>query len=67
MSKLKLEIWESSEQRCERHYFLQGCEDARGYQEGVYLFGLNPSRVTREQEQAILHLLGFEEPEDVLA
>lgn len=66
MSRLKLEVWQSSEQRCERHYFLQG-EKSAGYQEGIYLFGLNPQRVTREQERAILALLGFEEPEDDLA
>ena len=67
MSKLKLEIWQSSEQRQERHYFLQGCEDARGYQEGIYLFGVNPQRVTPEQERAILALLGYSELEDALA
>lgn len=59
-ARLKLEVWTSSEQRQERHYFLQG-EGARGYQEGIYLFGLNPLRVTREQERKILALLGFGE------
>lgn len=66
-SQLKLEVWKSSEQRQERHYFLQGGSDARGYQEGVYLFGVNPQRVTREQEQAILALLGYEELANALA
>jgi hypothetical protein len=53
---LKLEEWQSSHNRRERHYFLQ---DGRqhGYQEGRYLLGLNPQIVPADVEQAILALL----------
>jgi hypothetical protein len=57
--KLRLEVWTSSQQRQERHYFLHGTSS--GYQEGIYLFGVNPLRVTEEQEQEILRLLGYKE------
>ena len=51
----ELEVWQSNKNRTEKHYFLMGGQHA--YQDGRYLFGLNPQLVTPEQEAAILKLL----------
>lgn len=37
---MKLEVWNSSENREERHYFIEGGDV--GYQHNTYVFGYNP-------------------------
>lgn len=54
--KPDLEIWQSSHNRHEKHWFIRDGR-SHGYQEGQYLLGLNPDLVTSEQEEAILKLL----------
>lgn len=56
--KLEAEIWSSTHNRHEKHYFIRDGQHA--YQDGTYLFGLNPNRVTPEQEREILKILGYE-------
>jgi hypothetical protein len=51
-----LEIWNSSENRQEKHYFLKD-GNSHAYQNADYLFGINPQLVTPELEQKILELL----------
>jgi hypothetical protein len=61
LSKIELEVWQSSHNRHERHYFIRDGK-LHGYQaDGLYLFGLNPEVVTPEQEQEILKILGYGE------
>jgi hypothetical protein len=40
---IHLEVWKSSENREERHYFMKGGDI--GYQHNTYVFGYNPSVV----------------------
>jgi hypothetical protein len=40
-----LEVWNSSENRQERHYFLKD-GNSHAYQNADYLFGVNPKLVT---------------------
>ena len=51
----ELEVWTSNKNRTEKHYFLMGGEHA--YQDGRYLFGVNPQIVPPETEAKILELL----------
>lgn len=54
---LHVENWYSTENRHERHYFLQDGKQ-HGYQvDGAYLCGINPDLVSPELEQQILELL----------
>jgi hypothetical protein len=55
--KVEVEIWQSSQNRHERHYFLRNGQHA--YQDGQYICGVNPELVTPEQERAILAILGY--------
>lgn len=56
---LQLEVWTSTHQRKERHYFVKDGKQ-HGYQiENAYLCGVNPELVTPEQERAILAILGY--------
>jgi len=56
--KVEVEIWQSSQNRHEKHYFIRDGQHA--YQDGAYLVGINPERVTPEQERSILAILGYE-------
>jgi hypothetical protein len=56
LKKLRLEIWKSTENREERHYFLKDGE-SHGYQNADYLFGVNPRHVTDEQIELILAII----------
>lgn len=59
MNNLQVEVWTSTHQRTEKHYFLQDGKQ-HGYQcDGAYLVGLNPMLVTPEQERQILAILGY--------
>jgi hypothetical protein len=51
-----LEVWNSSEMRQEKHYFLKDGK-SHAYQNADYLFGINPLLVTPELEGKILELL----------
>lgn len=53
---LSVEVWESSDNRAEKHYFLKD-GSRHGYQDGRYLLGLNPQIVPPAVEQQILKLL----------
>jgi hypothetical protein len=55
--KLELEVWQSSQNRFEKHYFVR--DEQHAYQLGAYVVGLNPERVTPEQERQILAILGY--------
>lgn len=62
--RVQVEVWQSSHNRHEKHYFIQ---DGRqyGYQvDRAYLVGINPEIVSREQEDAILAILGVEPTEN---
>lgn len=54
--KRYVEIWQSDQNRQERHYFMKD-ENNHGYQNATYLLGLNPELVTPEQEAQILAIL----------
>jgi len=56
MTERYVEIWKSSENREERHYFLK---DGQGhaYQNADYLFGVNPKHFSDEQVKRILAML----------
>lgn len=51
-----VEIWKSSENREEWHYFLKDGE-GHAYQNADYLFGVNPKHFSREKIQRILDML----------
>lgn len=55
MDNLSLEIWHSSENREERHYFVKGGDV--GYQHNTYLFGYNPQLVSDEIVGKIIELI----------
>lgn len=40
MKRIKLEIWKSSQNQEERHYFI--VKKGKGYQQHQYVFGYNP-------------------------
>ncbi len=52
---MKLEIWQSDNNREERHYFIEGGD--RGYQHNTYLFGYNPQLISDKTAAAILILI----------
>lgn len=54
--KLRLEVWQSSENREERHFFKADFEQT-AYQQSPYVFGYNPQVVTPEQVERILEVL----------
>jgi hypothetical protein len=54
--KLHLEVWESSENRHERHYFMKDGA-AHGYQNAAYVFGYNPEIVSEDVVQKIIVLI----------
>lgn len=54
--KLKLEKWQSSENRHEEHYFLAD-GPRTGYQDSAYVFGYNPELVTPEKVARILAII----------
>jgi hypothetical protein len=53
---LHVEVWNSSENRQERHYFLKDGK-SHAYQNADYVFGINPQLVSPELEKQILELL----------
>jgi hypothetical protein len=53
---LSLEQWNSDHNRRERHYFLVD-KDMHGYQEGQYVFGLNPELIPPEVETKMLEMV----------
>jgi hypothetical protein len=56
MTKLRLEVWHSSENREERHYFMSDPQPA-GYQQSPYVWGYNPQVVSEEKVERILAIL----------
>jgi hypothetical protein len=58
MKHLHLEIWNSSENRQERHYFVKGGDV--GYQHNTYVFGYNPELVSEETVARIIALIKAE-------
>lgn len=56
MSERFVEVWKSSENREERHYFLK---DGQGhaYQNADYLFGINPKYFDDAKVARILEIL----------
>ena len=54
--KLHLEVWESSENRRELHYFMKDGA-AHGYQDAAYVFGYNPEIVSADTVKKILALI----------
>ena len=55
-SKLKLEVWKSSENREERHFFINDFKPT-AYQQSPYVFGYNPQVVSEEQVKQIIAIL----------
>ena len=55
--KLKLEVWQSSENREERHFFEANFKPA-AYQQSPYVWGYNPQVVTPDQVRRIMEILG---------
>ena len=53
--KVSMEVWRSSHNREERHYFVPGGDI--GYQHNTYLFGYNPEIVSEETAMRILDLI----------
>jgi hypothetical protein len=51
-----VEVWKSSENREERHYFLNDAK-SHGYQNAEYLFGVNPRYFDDEKVRRILEIL----------
>lgn len=58
--KPKLEIWRSSENQEEHHYFMVG--QAQGHEPNAYLFGINPRFFGPEKVERILKMLREGEP-----
>jgi hypothetical protein len=56
VSKLSLEIWKSTENREERHFFVNDFSPT-AYQQSPYVFGYNPQVVTEDQVSKILAIL----------
>lgn len=54
--KLKLEVWQSSENREERHFFIEGFQPT-AYQQSPYVFGYNPQIVSEAQVAQIMAIL----------
>jgi len=52
---IKLEIWKSSENQEEHHYFMVG--QRQGHEENSYLFGINPKFLNEDQVKRILAML----------
>lgn len=55
MPPIKLESWSSSENRNEKHYFIEGGN--RGYQSNTYLFGYNPEIISEATARTIMALI----------
>lgn len=53
---LHLEVWNSSENRQERHYFRKD-DNNHGYQNAQYVFGYNPEVINEETVVKILKLI----------
>jgi hypothetical protein len=53
---LHLEVWNSSENRQERHYFMKDGSN-HGYQNANYVFGYNPEVVSEETVSKIIALI----------
>lgn len=52
---MKLEIWHSSLNQEERHYFIE--DGGKGYQTHQYVFGYNPQLITRKKLRAIMKII----------
>lgn len=59
LNKLRLEVWQSTENREERHYFINEFNPT-AYQQSPYVFGYDPQVVTEDQVRRILEVLGAE-------
>jgi hypothetical protein len=56
MNHLHLEVWSSSENRHERHYFMRDGQ-MHGYQRGQYVWGYNPALISDETAAKIRLLI----------
>ncbi len=56
MRRIELEEWTSTQNRCERHYFLRDGQQ-HGYQRGQYVFGYNPAMVSEATAIRIMALI----------
>lgn len=56
LPKLNLEVWSSTDNRHERHYFIADGQGA-SYQDGRYVFGYNPEIVDADKVQRILAII----------
>lgn len=54
--KLRLEVWKSSENREERHFFIDNFERT-AYQQSPYVFGYNPLVVSEDKVEKILEII----------
>lgn len=54
--KLSLEVWSSTDNRHERHYFIKDGAGA-SYQDGRYVFGYNPEIIPQEKVDRILAII----------
>lgn len=54
--KLSLEVWSSTDNRHERHYFIKDGQGA-SYQDGRYVVGFNPEIVSEEKIARILAII----------
>ena len=57
--QLDLEVWSSTDNRHERHYFIKDGAGA-SYQDGRYVFGYNPEIVPPEKVERILAIIQAE-------
>ena len=63
--KLRLETWTSSENREERHFFIDEFKPT-AYQQSPYVFGFNPQVLNQEQVEKILAIINAELPAEFL-
>ena len=54
--KLRLEVWNSSENREERHFFINDFQPT-AYQQSPYVFGYNPLVVSEDKVAKILEII----------
>jgi hypothetical protein len=54
--QLSLEIWSSTDNRHERHFFIKDGAGA-SYQDGRYVFGYNPEIVSEDKVKRILEII----------
>jgi hypothetical protein len=55
MAKLQVEIWTSSANQEEHHYFLIG--QVQGHEPNMYLFGINPKYFSEDKIKKVLEVL----------